>query len=186
MFNNYENGGYLVWRLWPMQRDFIDPRGLSEEAYQDYRHILLNTDADGKRGAEKLLAKYGIGMIVVDGFDYLSGQVYPLVMELVSSSQSDWKLVYADAKGVILMRQPPPGVQPLETATALMPSLEAQCELHIRYDRGRPHCARGLAELYSVLGDSTQARRWIASYLEHRTGPEPEAERIGRSLDHIA
>src|SRR5262249_17738080 len=29
MFNTYENGGYLVWRLWPAQKDFIDPRGLS-------------------------------------------------------------------------------------------------------------------------------------------------------------
>jgi tetratricopeptide (TPR) repeat protein len=183
MFNNYENGGYLAWRLWPIQRDFIDPRGLSEEAYADYRHMLLNTDAAGKKGAEKLLAKYGIRMIVVDGFDYLSGQAYPLVMELAGSSQPDWKLVYADAKGVILMRQPPPDVQPLETGTALMPSLEAQCELHIRHDRGRPHCARGLAELYSVLGDGTRARQWIAFYLAHRTGPDPEAERIDRSLE---
>ena len=23
MFNNYETGGYLVWRLWPLQRDFM-------------------------------------------------------------------------------------------------------------------------------------------------------------------
>ena len=53
MFNNYETGGYLVWRLWPMQRDFIDPRGLSEDAYADYRRILMNSDAEGKQGAEK-------------------------------------------------------------------------------------------------------------------------------------
>jgi tetratricopeptide (TPR) repeat protein len=183
MFNGYENGGYLVWRLWPMQRDFIDPRGLSEEAYEDYRHILMNTDAEGKRGAEKLLSKHGIRMIVVDGFDYLSGQAYPLVMEQANSPQSDWKLVYADAKGVILMRQPPPDLPTLDPATALLPSLEAQCELHIRHDRGRPHCARGLAELYSVLGDSERTRRWIAFYLEHRTGPDPEADRIGKSLE---
>ena len=41
MFNSYETGGYLVWRLWPLQRDFIDPRGLSEEAYADYRRLLI-------------------------------------------------------------------------------------------------------------------------------------------------
>jgi hypothetical protein len=39
MFNGYETGGYLVWRL-PLRRDFIDPRGLSEEVYADYKRIL--------------------------------------------------------------------------------------------------------------------------------------------------
>src|SRR5256885_11108782 len=124
----------------------------------------MNTDAEGKQGAEKLLAKYGIEMIVSDGFDYLSGQVYPLVMELVNAPQAAWKLVYADAKGVILMLQPPPDVSPLDPATAQMPSLEAQCESHLLHDPWRPQCARGLAEVYSVLGQTTQARRWIATY----------------------
>ena len=78
MFNNYETGGYLVWRLWPLQRDFIDPRGLSEEAFADYRRILTNADSWRAR----LLQKYGIQMVVTEGFDYLSGQVYPLVMGL--------------------------------------------------------------------------------------------------------
>ena len=37
--------------------------------------------------------------------------------------------------------------------------------------------------MYSVLGDSAGARRWIAFYLEHRTGPDPEADRISKSLE---
>src|SRR6202008_1776183 len=79
MFNNYETGGYLVWRLWPMQRDFIDPRGLSEEGYEDYKRILMNAGD---------LEKYGIQMLVVESFDYLSGQVYPLVAELAKPEQA--------------------------------------------------------------------------------------------------
>ena len=183
MFNGYEIGGYLVWRLWPDQRDFIDPRGLSEQAYEDYRHILLNADAEGKKAAEKLLMKYGVAMIVTDGFDYLSGQVYPLVMELASGPGAEWKLVYADAKGFIMMRQLPSGVEPLDARTVVLPSLEAQCALHIRHDPGRPYCARGLAEVYSLLRDTRQAQRWIAFYLEHRNGSDPEAEQISRSLE---
>src|SRR5262249_50180097 len=50
MFNPYESGGYLVWRLWPLQRDFIDPRGLSEEAFADYRRILYDPDSSGEAG----------------------------------------------------------------------------------------------------------------------------------------
>ena len=55
MFNNYETGGCLVWRLWPMQRDFIDPRGLSEEVFADYKYILTHAASSGGESTEKLL-----------------------------------------------------------------------------------------------------------------------------------
>lgn len=179
MFNGYENGGYLVWRLWPLERSFIDPRGLSEQAYADYRRILFNTD----RAAESLLAKYGIRMIVVDGFDYLSGQVYPLVMDLTNAPEQQWKLAYADASGIVLMRRPPPGVAPLDPMGAALASLEAQCERHILHDRTRPLCARGMGELYSNLGDTARARWWIGHYRDHWVAPDPEADRILQSME---
>jgi tetratricopeptide (TPR) repeat protein len=182
MFNNYETGGYLVWRLWPAQRVFIDPRGLSEEAYADYGHILTNTDSTGGKSAEKLLRKYGIQMVVLEGFDYLSGQVYPLAVELARSHQTEWKLVHSDSKGVIFMRHPPPGVEPLSSPEALLESLETQCRQHIRHDPARPRCAFGLSELYASLGQVAQASQWMAYYLEHQTDPDPEAERINQSL----
>jgi hypothetical protein len=42
VFNTYEQGGYLIWRLWPQERVFIDGRGLSETAFGDYNRILYN------------------------------------------------------------------------------------------------------------------------------------------------
>ena len=182
MFNNYEAGGYLVWRLWPMQRDFIDPRGLSEEAYADYRHILMYTDSSGRKGAEKLFEKYGIQMLVFEGFDYLSGQVYPLAVELATSHQAVWKLVFADSKGVVFMLHPPPGVAPLNAMEVLLESLEKQCDEHMRHDPARPYCARGLGEVYAFNGNTAKAEQWMAYYLEHRAGPDPEAERTYQSL----
>jgi tetratricopeptide (TPR) repeat protein len=164
-----------------MQRDFIDPRGLSEEAYADYRHILMYTDSEGRKGAEKLLEKYRIEMLVFEGFDYLSGQVYPLAVEL-ASSQAGWKLVYADSKGVIFMHHPPPGIAPLNATEGLFESLEKQCGQHMRHDPARPYCARGLSELYAFNGNTAQAEQWMAYYLQHRVGPDPDAERIYQSL----
>jgi len=177
MFNNYETGGYLVWRLWPMQRDFIDPRGLNEEVYADYKRILTNTDS-----AEKLLRKYGIEMVVVEGFDYLSGQVYPLVMELAGSANAEWKLAYTDSKSVIFMRHPPAGVEARNSLEGLLESLEKQCGQHIQHEPARPYCARGLSEVYAFTGNVEQGRRWMEYYLEHRTGPDPEAEQTYQSL----
>jgi tetratricopeptide (TPR) repeat protein len=182
MFNGYETGGYLVWRLWPLQRDFIDPRGLSEEAYADYRRILANTDSAGGKSAEKLLEKYRIQMLVIDGFDYLSGQVYPLAAELARANNAAWKLIFADSASFVFMRHPPPGVEPLDSVPALLAGLEQQCEMHIRQDPRRPRCARGLAEFHAFLGHPAQAEQWMAYYLERRVEPDPEAERTYNSL----
>ena len=181
MFNNYEAGGYLAWRLWPTQRVFIDGRGLSEEAFADYQRILMNTDGNGG-SAERLLRKYGIRVLVVEGFDYLSGQVYPLVAELTGSPGTEWRLVYADSKGVVIMRRPPPGIEPLDTPGALFRSLSRQCEEHLRHDPRRPRCARGLSEFYAAKGDPAQAERWMAYYLNRKAGPDPEAAQIYHSL----
>ncbi len=178
MFNSYETGGYLVWRLWPMQRDFIDPRGLSEEVYADYKRILINAD----QSAEKLLRKYGIQMVVVEGFDFLSGQVYPLVMELADPANSEWKLAYSDSTSVIFMRNPPAGAGSRNALEALLESLEKQCGQHIQHDPARPYCARGLGEVYAFTGNVEPARRWMKYYLEHRTGPDAEAEQTYQSL----
>jgi tetratricopeptide (TPR) repeat protein len=179
MFNGYEMGGYLVWRLWPLQRDFIDPRGLSEQAYADYRRLLISTD---REGIERTLRKYGIDMMVLDGFDYLGGQAYPLVVETARTGAPEWKLVQADAQSAIFMRHPPAGVQPLNGLAALLPSLEKQCEQHISHDPLRPRCARGLGELHAFEGNAARAEEWMAYYLARVKDRDPEAEKIYRSM----
>jgi tetratricopeptide (TPR) repeat protein len=179
MLNSYESGGYLVWRLWPLQRDFLDPRGLSEEAYADYKRLLASTD---RTATEALLQKYGIAMIVLDGFDYLGGQPYPLVVETARKGRPDWQLVQADAQSVIFMRHPPPGVQPLDGLAALLPSLEQQCREHIRHDPLHPRCARGLAELYAFEGQTPRAEEWMRDYLGRLRQPDAEARRIYESM----
>jgi len=176
LFNPYESGGYLVWRLWPIERNFIDPRGLSEEAYTDYQHLLMNQDS------ATLLRKYGIEMVVLEGFDYLSGQVYPLAVELADPRQSEWKLVHADAQSLVFLRDPPSGIEPLDSRGALFASLDKQCGTHLAHDPARPRCARGLGELYAALGNEDQALLWMDRYLEIRGEADPEAERIAASL----
>ena len=159
LFNTYENGGYLVWRLWPMQKDFIDPRGLSEEAFADYQHIIQYAP-----DVDRLLEKYGIQVIVVDGFDRFTGQVRGLALALSDPSQKAWKLVQADEKGVVFMREPPPGVAPLNNAQALG-SIEEQCRLQLERDPQHPGCANGLAQAYAnIVGDRARAAQWAAVY----------------------
>ena len=163
MFNTYENGGYLVWRLWPAQRDFIDPRGLSEQAYADYNRILYYADSNGGPSAAELLAKYGIEVLVLDGFDRFSGNVHTLTAALSDPSQTEWKLVQADNRSVVFMRQPPPGVQPLNNLQALQ-SIETQCQQQIEHRPQQPSCARGIGKLYTRIGQTERAAQWMSYY----------------------
>jgi hypothetical protein len=160
MFNTYENGGYLVWRLWPAQRDFIDPRGLSEQAYADYGHILHNDPAPGQ-SREELLRKYGIEVMVVSGFDRFSGGVFNIAAALADPSQTEWKLMQADDKGVVFMRTPPSGTQPLNSLEALH-SIELQCQAQVAHDPEHNGCIQGITALYNAIGDPGLASRWNA------------------------
>src|SRR5688572_5351128 len=82
LFNTYDDGGFLIWRMWPHQQVFIDGRALNESLYPDYQRIV--------RGDETLLAKYGIDIILIQGFDS-SGSVYVLPAVLSDPAQKEWK-----------------------------------------------------------------------------------------------
>ncbi len=181
MFNTYEYGGYLMWRLWPQQRVFIDGRALSESVFMDYARILYNHDATGGKSAEELLRQYGVEVIVMNGFEYVTGNVYLLAPALADPRQADWKLVYSDPQAMVFMRQPPPGVQPLPSLRVL-DHLEAECDLHIRHEPQYPRCARSLGQVFLKVGDPARARRWIGTYLSLPHEPDPEAEDAYRRL----
>lgn len=160
LFNSYESGGYLIWRLWPHNQVFIDGRALSEQTFQDYRRIAFNADASGGPSADDLLARYNIGAIVMPMIDY-SGKVYLLPAALTDPAQHAWKLVYASSDAVIYLKDPPRGVAPLPP-TAAFSAMEAQCNVMI--DREGNDCARGVAELYAKIGDNARAAQWMAVY----------------------
>jgi len=163
LFNTYENGGYLVWRLWPAQRDFIDPRGLSEQAYTDYNRILYYADSNGGKSADELLAQYGIDVIVLDGFDRFTGRIHTLAAALADPKQTAWKLMQADERSVLFMRNPPEGTQPLPNLQALQ-SIESQCQQQIQHDPRQPACARGIADFYTLIGEKARAAQWMNYY----------------------
>jgi hypothetical protein len=164
MFNTYELGGYLIWRLWPEEEVFIDGRALNETVYQDYQRIAFNANAEGGKSAEELLRQYGIDLIVMDGFEYTSGSPYLLPAALSDPHQREWKLVYRDAQAVIFWHHPPPGVPSIPNLEGLT-AMEEQCANYIRNDPTRPRCTRGIAELFQKIGDQARATRWQAQAL---------------------
>ena len=164
MFNIYEWGGYLMWDAWPLQKTFVDGRALNESVFRDYMRIAYNY-----RDAQTLLDQYGVQVLVLQGFEYWRGTVYMLSAALTDPNQTKWKLVYQDKTAMIFMRQPPPGVTPLNL-TEVFTSLEAQCSDHVVHEPGKPGCTLGLADLYTRLGKPDRAATWRAAYDEIRNG----------------
>jgi hypothetical protein len=176
MFNTYEYGGYLIWRLWPGQRTFIDGRALSESVFQDYIRILYNHDAsDGMPSGEDLLDRYGIQVIVMNTFEYSTGPVYLLAPALADPAQTTWKLVYNDPQALVFMRTAPAGVQPLNSLDVLT-HMEDECGLHMEHEPEYARCARSLGQVFAKIGDFPRARKWVGIYLQHPHAPDPEAD----------
>ena len=181
-FNTYEYGGYLIWRLWPQGRVFIDGRALSESVFHDYARILYNHDAsDGQPSGETLMDRYGIDTIVMNTFEPSSGTVYVLAPSLADPNQTRWKLVYQDAQALVFMRNPPPGVAPLNPLDVFT-HMEAECDLHIRHEPQYTGCARSLGQIFTRIGDFPRARKWVGIYLQHPHPPDPQAEEAWQRL----
>lgn len=179
IFNTYEGGGYLMWRLWPQEKVFIDGRALNETVWNDYMHMAYNADYQGGKTSNQLLDQYGVEVIVMNGFDF-KGAVLFLGAALADPSQNEWKLVYHDDKSLVYMRHPPPDVVPLNSLDALS-SLEDQCRFNA--DHGMPAvCGRALGEVFFRIGDWKRARVWLSSYLSIDSG-DPRARDYLRQLD---
>jgi hypothetical protein len=187
MFNTWEFGAYLIWRLWPLQRVFIDGRAQSETVYLDYQRMVYNVKAAAEpidnvyealrprvisgKSADELLDQYGIEMILMDAFEYTTGSPYLLVAALADPNQTHWKLIYRDRQAVIFMRHPPTDIQPLNPAETL-DAMEEQCQEHLRFEPDTPRCAGGLADLFHHLGDRVRVSRWEAIAAAYGSGTE--------------
>ena len=181
MFNTYEYGGYLTWRLWPRERVFIDGRALSESVFKDYRRILFDADDRDGKSAAQLLDRYGVQVAVMNTFEYTSGQAYLVAGALADPDNMGWNLVYADPQAIVFLRHPPEGMRILDSSEVLT-AMESECDLHIQHEPQFPGCARNLGQILSNTGDFANARRWLGIYLEHAPGRDPEAENAFRKM----
>lgn len=104
IFNSYNQGGYLLWRLFPRYKIFIDGRGLDPNVYNDWLKLSFASETwvNGQREYEVLLDRYGIDFIMQPIYD-TEGMVQPLMKSLLG--KSEWVPVYLDGYVYILARQ---------------------------------------------------------------------------------
>jgi hypothetical protein len=92
MFNGYNLGGYLLWRLWPDYPVYVDGRtDLYDDAFlREYGSVISTAP-----GFEDVLDRQVVRLIVIE-------KSAPLTVWLAESSQ--WQLAYEDDRTVIYTR----------------------------------------------------------------------------------
>jgi len=183
LFNTWEDGGYLIWRLWPVQRVFIDGRALSEAANRDFKEILYNSGSDvghvtGPRA--DLLRRYGIQCVLTNTFEYVTGAIYPLALALAASPE--WQLVYGDSHSLLFVRaaRPDPSAVP-QKLQRVLDHMDTECADYIEHDPRLPSCARKMAQYWLEGNNRERAYRMLSLYLSHARG-DTEAERAFQLL----
>jgi hypothetical protein len=90
MFNDFLWGGYIMWRLWPSQKDFIDSQSdLSGEATVEYLTVEKLRD-----GWQTVLERHDVAWVIMPSDSILS-------RELV---QDGWTVLHRDSTAIILRR----------------------------------------------------------------------------------
>lgn len=92
LFNSYDFGGYLIWRLYPSYQVYIDGRtDLYGQAFFENFLQVYGVSADPR----PTLNAHGIRTVLVEPNSRLAGFL---------RAQNDWKLVYQDPVAVIFSR----------------------------------------------------------------------------------
>ncbi len=97
IFHPQAYGDYLIWRLWPQQRSFIDGRVhlYDESLVRDYRQAFWDEHWESR------LAKYDIQYLLLPKDDENSAS-----MINDARGSSNWMLLYEDRISVLFERQP--------------------------------------------------------------------------------
>jgi len=112
IFNEYNEGGFIAWRLGPKYRDYIDGRAIpfgSELFNRNNRLVQSPPDSpEWQRDADR----YDISTIIVPIGRYDALQFFPVLRQFCSSET--WRPVYLDEVSAVFVRRRPDTAQLLQ------------------------------------------------------------------------
>ena len=105
IFNAYDTGGYITWRLGPKYRDYIDGRAMPFGPERFKRQDrLLRTPPDSPEW-QREVEQYGINAILVSLGRYDGLQFFPALKEFCTSQA--WAPIYLDEISAVFVRRTP-------------------------------------------------------------------------------
>jgi hypothetical protein len=162
VFNSYESGGYLAWRLAGRYPVFIDGRHYAMDRTIRESNAILAVTTEG----QDLMERYGITAVITSPTFPGSGQLVPLVHEL--AQDPGWQLAALEPAGALFLRrdalagrpalpEPPP--------SALWLLALGQAEGVLAQDPGQAKALLTVATASLNLGNTPRAIAALRSYL---------------------
>jgi tetratricopeptide (TPR) repeat protein len=105
IFNTYDEGGYISWRLGPKYQDYVDGRGDPFGAELIQHSMELTGRAPDSPDWEREAEKYDINAIIVPVARYLGVDKFPLLRQFCTSN--NWRPVYLDEASAVFVRHTP-------------------------------------------------------------------------------
>lgn len=105
IFNSYNEGGYITWRLGPKYRDYVDGRGgpFGSELLQ--RSFSLMVSLPDSPEWQNEAERYDINSIIVPLGRYDALQGFPVLRQFCASET--WRPVYLDEVSAVFVRRAP-------------------------------------------------------------------------------
>jgi hypothetical protein len=149
MFNFFDIGGFLDWKLYPQALTFIDGRTYNQEVFTEHQVV-----TGALQGWEKVLEKYGINYIVLKSMDS-SGMILPIVPVL--ANDPNWALVFSDGLFIVFVRNTPElrgYIKAHEIPKGILPQHIIQESYHYMFLGISPIVAyQTMSNMYMVMGD---------------------------------
>ena len=105
IFNGYTLGGYLVWRLFPEYRDYIDNRALPFGSELFFRGYDLATEPPNSEAWRREADARGINTIIIPLSRYQGMTLFPPLHAFCRSTL--WRPVYLDEVSAVFVRATP-------------------------------------------------------------------------------
>lgn len=108
IFNDYDAGGYLLWRLASTNRIFVDGRVLYGDLFNIFRSTVDNPfeiTPENIINYRRTLDFFAIDIVMVPGCDAVSGTLIKLVPAMLEDP--GWSLVYVDRYAMVFVRKTP-------------------------------------------------------------------------------
>lgn len=157
LYNSYDWGGYLIWRLYPDYQVFLDSRQTSPEHF-----AASNVIDNAEVGWQETLDRYRVNFIMTRTCYYDTGAPLRLIDALATDRQ--WVLVYQDETALVYSRRGTVSLPELPPLLAFRTMLAEARRLE-REDAGRDQVQLALGHANLRLGNRSEAVRHFKEHL---------------------
>jgi len=179
LYNTYDWGGYLAWKLFPRYRVFWDGRQNDAAMFRQGWRVMA-----GKKDWQQILDRHQVNTIVTRCLTMDTGQRYPLLDRLEKSD--DWSLVYADDRSLVFVRRNAVAADWLRKhrldKARIWQTLYSEARLSLAENPWRYKAWWEMARLDLRQRRHAEALDHLEQYLSRSPRPDPLAENYYRML----